>query len=86
MPTGDALAHAAPPLLIMWPFLPAVISLVIALIYIVHPPPLLLPKWIRWLNEEPDITQRPASMEAHRNSKFDAFMSKILPSPGPRGH
>lgn len=55
----------------------AVVPLVISIVVYVHPPRWLLPRYVRWLEGDEEITERPACLEAHRHSRIDAIMRAI---------
>ncbi|MFD0691562.1 hypothetical protein [Actinomadura fibrosa] len=72
----DWLMPGAPAIVYAWPIPLALTSAVISVLYF-HPPRWMLPKWVRWKEGDASVPVRPASIDAHANSRVDAVMRVI---------
>ncbi|MEU8123204.1 hypothetical protein AB0C21_31210 [Spirillospora sp. NPDC049024] len=54
----------------------AVVCMGVAVVY-AHPPRRMLPKWVRWLEGDEAVAERPACFEVHRDSRVNAIMRKL---------
>lgn len=72
----DWLIADAPNALLLALVVMALTCFVVAGVY-VYPPRRMLPKWVRWLEGDEDVPDRPACFEVHKDSRVDAIMRKL---------
>jgi hypothetical protein len=59
----------------------AFLLLLVSIVVYVHSPRWLLPGYVRWLDGDAGFTERPACLDAYRNSRLNRVMRKLTLDP-----
>ncbi|MFB4308698.1 hypothetical protein [Actinomadura sp. GTD37] len=59
----------------------AVVLMLVSIVVYLHPPRWLLPRYVRWLDGDGRLTERPACLDTYRDSRLNRIMRKLTLDP-----